>query len=126
MCGVVPDRVARLSPGEQALIQKALTAGAEGPYLPDWELQTLLAVTREELAAVVAAWPDATATTSWESDPERVQYIAVNNVLNNLVGYPHGRWASLTEELGAGPKDLVEVLQRWRGGAVDSYFEATT
>src|SRR5689334_119418 len=126
MCRVIPERVASLSNEEAELIRAALTAGAEGPYFPNWEIQTLLAVSRDELTEVLMAWPEAAATTSWEPDPERVQYIAVSNVLNNLVGYPHGKWPALQVELGVEQRDLVELLERWRGGAVRSYFEAMT
>jgi hypothetical protein len=111
---------------DRDLVRSALLGAVEGPYFPDWEFSTLMAVTREEMAHVLASWPDARTTTPWEADPENVQYVAVNNALNNLVGYPHKKWEQLRAELRAEPADLVRLLEKWRGGPVASYFDAMT
>lgn len=118
------EAVDRLAESDRDLVRSALVAAVEGPYFPDWEIGTLLALDRDELRAVLAAWPAATAVVTWEADAERVQFVAVNNVLNNLIGYPHGEWKRLSSELGADAEDLVRLLGAWRGDSPAGYFDA--
>jgi hypothetical protein len=70
-----------LSDDDIRLIGACLTAIASGPFIPDWEFQTLMGVTREECAAVAVGWPDV----DW-----RVQdvQLSVLNGLSHLMGYP--------------------------------------
>lgn len=79
----------------------------------------MIALEREEVAAVWRAWPDATVTTTWEADGSHVQNVAVSNVLNNLLGYPHGEWEALEAELGVGETKVASLLERWREVAND-------
>jgi len=68
-------------------VRQALTAAVTGPFFPDWEFATLFGLDRDEVRAVLAAWP--------ETDDPTAQLTAVTNALNNLLGYPHGldrRW----------------------------------
>jgi hypothetical protein len=104
-----------MSEDDRELIGQALEAAVDGPYFPDWEVQTLTAFERDELAVVLAAWPEAVVATPWTDDPIKTQFDAVSAVLNNLIGYPHGRSAELQDALGAGPAELTALLHRWRG-----------
>jgi hypothetical protein len=110
---VPPDRVQHLSAQERDLIAAALAAAIHGPYFPDWEFASLIALEREEIAEILTAWPEATVVTSWETDAERVQAIAVNNVLTNLLGYPHGLWNTLAAQLTAGEAEIRSLRARW-------------
>jgi hypothetical protein len=64
--------------------------------------------TRDERRKVRAAWPAVTAGVSWDADAERVQFVAVNNVLIDLMGYPHGESERLSNGLGVGADGLVD------------------
>ena len=59
-------------------------------------------------------------------DAER-QDLAVNNALNNLLGYPHGKESSWSEFISADPTEVADVLARWRGDDPDTapraYFD---
>jgi hypothetical protein len=111
----------RLSPGQQGVVGLCLTAIIEGPYVPDWEFQTIMGVAREETAAVASAWPDPTRAP--------FTFIAVSNTLTNLLGYPHKRWPELSEFIGADSRQLVATLKAWRGVELSAdpglaYFES--
>jgi hypothetical protein len=97
----------QMSPDDERTIRECLRAAVDGPFLPDREFQTLIGLERNEVAVVLADWPE----TSNSED----QALAVNNVLNNLVGYPHGAsdetWHSYIE---ASPEDVAAVFARWR------------
>jgi hypothetical protein len=107
------------------VIALSLRAAVSGSYLPDWEIDLLTTFSREELAQVLAAWPDAVAVGSGSSDPDRTQFVAVNNVLDNLIGYPHGKWDRLQVDLGgADQARLIVLLSAWRGGTVEGDDDA--
>lgn len=98
----------RLSDDQQALVGLCLRAVVDGPYISDdGEFQTVMGVTRAQTAAVAAAWPDPTGAP--------YTFVAVNNALNNLLGYPHKHWPELSEYLGADSGPVVAALARWRG-----------
>ena len=115
---MTPEQVKRVSQDDQDLICRALHAAVDGPYFPEWEFGALIGIDRSEVAEILADWPNATVTTSWESDPAKVQRIAVNNVLNNLIGYPHGRWAELKLRLGADPHEVRALLEHWHASTI--------
>lgn len=47
------EELVTLSPADQELILAALTAAHDGPYFEDWEFQTLMGVTKAEVAEVI-------------------------------------------------------------------------
>jgi len=97
-----------VTPDDERTIRDCLRAAVEGPFFPDREFQTLIGLERGEVGAVLAEWPGT-------NSPED-QDLAVNNVLNNLLGYPHRAsdetWAAY---IGASPREVAEALTRWRG-----------
>jgi hypothetical protein len=110
-----PEIAARLVDGDAEVIQRALFAAVEGPFFPDWEIATLVGLEREELAEIARNWPAASTSTSPNQDSQVVQWITVNNVLNSLLRYPHGRGPELESQLGVSIEDLQALLSRWRG-----------
>ena len=79
----------QLNEGDQVTVGACLRAAAEGPFFPEWEFHTLFGLHRDEVRAFAASWPN--------SKDERDEFQAVNNSMNNLLGYPHGleaQWSS--------------------------------
>jgi hypothetical protein len=67
------------------IVHAALRASIEGPLVPDWEFHILMGVQREEMRAVLDAWP-----TVVDAD------LAINNAFNTCAANPitsgrHGR-----------------------------------
>jgi hypothetical protein len=100
----VQRAVTRLTMPQRRLVGERLDAIVHGTYLPDWEFSTVMGNSREEVCAVASAWPAVGVETFW----------AVNNALNNLLGYPHGRWNELTNVLGVKQQAAADVLEAWR------------
>lgn len=69
---------------------------------------------RDEVRRIAQRWPD------WEDEVE--QSDAVNNVLNMLLGYPHGRWDVWHDYISPVSEDVARVYARWRG---DQEFDAS-
>jgi hypothetical protein len=65
-----------------------------------------MGVSRSAGAVVAAFWP--------EPAPNGYSFLAVNNALNNLLGYPHGQWRQPSREIGAGEQEVAQALMCWR------------
>ncbi|MEU4929539.1 hypothetical protein AB0G54_23980 [Streptomyces yokosukanensis] len=106
--------IERMSAKDLQTIRECLDAAVRGPFFPDWEFHTLMGFTREQIAAIVEAWPSF-------SEPDDLDD-AVNNVLNTLLGYPHGCESRWHEYSSATPQQIARVLARWRG---EDYLDRT-
>jgi hypothetical protein len=92
--------------GDSEVIRQCLWAAADGPFFPDWEFHTLLGFERDEIRRMAQRWPD------WDDDVE--QSGAVNNVLNNLLGYPHHRWDAWHDYISPVSDDVARIYARLR------------
>ena len=90
------------------LIGDCLRAAADGPFFKDWEFATLFGVERAEMKRIAEEWPKVDADDAIVSD-------AVQNSLNNLLGYPHGMDADLEASVLGSPSAIERVLVKWRG-----------
>ena len=95
-----------MSNRDSEIIKNCLDAAVQGPFFPDWEFSTLMGFGRDEIRAIAESWPD---TESPEDQDD-----AVNNVLNMLLGYPHQKWSVWEQFSTAEPREIAEVLARWR------------
>lgn len=94
-----------LSDEEMSIVDQCLRAAVDGPFFPEWEFETLIGVTREELKDLAADWRSHRVSEQ-TSD-------AVVSVLNNLVGYPHGEelvWNSFISVTPAVASTLLEKV----------------
>ncbi|MFJ3339245.1 hypothetical protein [Streptomyces sp. NPDC086766] len=92
--------VERMSAEDLHIIKECLDAAVHGPFFPDWELfHSLMGFTRDEIAAIAGTWPS-------YAEPDQ-QDDAVNNVLNMLLGYPHGYWSRWHEYSDATPEQIA-------------------
>ena len=97
----------RLSPNDIEVVRQCLSAAVDGPFFPEWEFHTLMGLTRERVAATAAEWPECT--------DEESRDVAVSNVLNNLLGYPHNERAAWNTYITVSQDEVAGVLARWRG-----------
>jgi hypothetical protein len=105
-----------LSDADKTTIGQALRAAANGPFFPDWEFHTLFGLQRAEVRAIADGWPEPSAP------PDNVAR-AVNNSLNNLLGYPHDEDAVWSQWLSVDRKQLSNIFNRLRGRQNESYFD---
>jgi hypothetical protein len=102
-----------LDSSDRDLVLACLNAAAAGPFIPEWEFQTLFGMTRDEFGAVVAQWPNL-------DERDNTTYVAINNALNNLTGYPHRQDALLVELCGADRTEILRVFTLWRDASASS------
>jgi len=105
-----------LEPSERDLIAQCLRASAVGPFFPEWEFSTLFGLERAEVRAIADAWPVI-------ADREKTE-VAINNALNNLVGYPHGGEGVWSKWISAPRTELLRLLSKLRGAPPAGYFDA--
>jgi hypothetical protein len=96
-----------LSEEERRVVLECMRASIEGPFFPDWEFASLFGVARSDLARIVAAWP------KLDEDAEEVA-LAINNSMNNLLGYPHGCERDWSRFLSVPPREVERIFLKWR------------
>jgi hypothetical protein len=106
----------QLSDADIAVIGQALRAAADGPFFDECEFHTLFGLTRSEVRDIADAWPNVELRSS-------NVHLAVNNSLNNLLGYPHRQDSVWSEWIPVNRRQLGELFSRLRGGADGSHFE---
>jgi hypothetical protein len=92
-----------LSDREIRTVQECLNAVVEGPFIPEWEFQTLFGVDREVVRSVYLAWQRG----DFDHDDAGC---AVIGALNHLLGYPHGREGEWSKYISANPDEVRAVL----------------
>jgi len=107
-----------LTPAQKAIVQQCLHITAERTDMfPDWEFHTLFGVHRTEMAAFADQWPD------FDDQTEGPARWAVNNAMNNLLGYPHKQYETWDSQFPFGRQALLETFCVWRGDRPSTYFE---
>ena len=108
--------LSHISDSDKAVVGQALRAAVDGPFFPDWEFHTLFGLTRNEVRAVADAWPNVELNSADVS-------LAVNNALNNLLGYPHRQESVWSQWLSISSSELDELFCRLRRSPAESYFD---
>ncbi len=92
---------------EKNIIKKCLEAGVKGPFFEDWEFSSLIGVERKKVEEILLRWPNV-----YEND--EMEKLAINNLIGNLLGYPHGMKEELIEILSCSLEDLKIVFEKWK------------
>ena len=85
------------------VIGRCLSAWADGPFIDDWEFQTVTGLDRDEVRSVRDTWPMIT-------DLPLADH-AVRAALGQLLGYPHG--LSLEEHAGVSDAQVRAARSAW-------------
>ena len=104
-----------LSATEQHVIYQCLKAAVDGPFFPDGEFHTLFGLTRQEVEQIVIDW----ATVNKNSSDV---ILAINNSLNNLLGYPHKCDREWHDFISVDRQKLGTIYAKWKG-TQGTYFD---
>jgi hypothetical protein len=99
-----------LTTDEIDVIGACINAVLTGPFLEGESLHTLTGLWDAELEEIGQAWPNV------DEDEENVR-LAINGVLNNLLGYPHDCWDVWFEYISVPPDELKRIYEKWRDHA---------
>ncbi len=112
-----------LSEDEIKVIGECIKAAAYGPFFIDEEaednpeIHSIFGLTIDELRKIADGFP------SLDLEDENVR-LAINNTLNNLLGYPHGcsdevwsKYITVSED------ELRKIFFKWKGSNVKNYID---
>lgn len=98
----------QLTDEEKRIIGECLRATALGPFfLDDWEFPTVFGVTHEEAVKIAEVWPNIEET-------DMTAKVIINNSINNLLGYPHGKHSEWSKYISVSPQQVDEILTKFR------------
>jgi hypothetical protein len=89
------------------LYEESLLAAAHGPFFPDREFHALFGLDRADVEVIASTLSPSTPLTGDIA-------LALNNAMNNLLGYPHEQDAAWADWISVTPAQLQAVFSRWR------------
>ena len=103
---------------EREVVRECLRAAVEGPFFPECEFETIFGLARDEVERVLLSWPKVD-----EADESVV--LAINNSLNNLLGYPSPNKQELWSQfISIGPIGLARIFDKWKGRPPGESYKA--
>ena len=107
----------QLTDQEKSVVFECLKCVATGKViLHDWEFQTIMGMEAHELLAIVEIIPDI-------DDSDKMVNLAINNSINNLLGYPHGNHSKWNEFISVTESEVARVFKKWRGEPSSRFFD---
>ena len=95
---------------ERDVVHECLKASVEGPFFSEWEFTTIFGIEQEEVEKVLESWPDV-------DEDDQVVALALNNAMNNLLGYPHRCEDVWGEYISVPPREVGRIFQKWRNAS---------
>jgi len=93
---------------EIQVMKKIIAMSIEDDLIfPNWEFSILIGINLDEAQSILDKWPDINFT-------EENVALMVNNILANLMGYPHGQDAYILSETGLNSDDILHLFNKFR------------
>ena len=93
---------------DSAVIYECLKCVASGEVIEhDWEFSTLFGLDASEFLDVLNNWPDIDASKDRD-------FLAINNAMANLLGYPHGKYDCWDEWMPYTRDEVQGAFSRWK------------
>ena len=99
--------LANLTQKEKEVVVECLRASANGPFFDDDDFHILFGLTRNELKTIVSSFSDI-------DDSDKLTKRAINNSLNNLIGFPHKKEEFWNEYISVSPTELKRIFKKWK------------
>ena len=106
--------LADLTETERSVIGQCLHAAADGPFFGDAEFDTLFGLSRQEVREVANRFPD---VDEFDDEPTGCDdsWLAINNTMVNLVGYPHGQDRAWASHISVPQDEVNRIFTKWKG-----------
>jgi len=98
-----------LTKKERKIIAECLVASAAGPFFDDDEFHILFGLSKNQMLAIVERLPNI-------DDSDELTIIAINNSLNNLLGFPHRNKKVWAKYISVKSNELSRIYNKWRSG----------
>lgn len=93
--------------------RESLVAAARGPFFPDREFATLFGLERADVESIADSFSGSTPVTGDVA-------LALNNAMNNLLGYPHGQETAWAQWLSVKPTELQAIYSQWLASGTET------
>jgi len=105
-----------LTKEESEIVRQCMQCVANGNViLHDFEFQMIMGVDVDEFMDIFEAWPNL-------DENDKYVKLAINNTLNNLIGYPHDMQKSWNEVMETPLSEIARIFQKWEGSEINSYI----
>lgn len=96
-----------LTKKEKEIVVECLRATAIGPFFDDDDFHILFGLTRNELKTIISDLPDI-------DDSDKLTRRAINNSINNLIGFPHKKDQVWGEYISVSKSELEMIFKKWK------------
>jgi len=97
-----------LTPREREVVYRCLKAIVKEDFVPDCDFISVFGVTKDDIKEIISRWPNVDDLTEFKVAR------AINDTLNNLVGYPHNMDDLLFQCTGATRHEINYIFEKWR------------
>ncbi|MEH6631032.1 MAG: hypothetical protein V7776_09405 [Halopseudomonas aestusnigri] len=107
-----------LSEDEKKIVKECLVAISEGPFLYDWDFQTLMGVTFAETQQVAEVYPDNDELESQDLDLksfEEISWLTINNSFVYLLYYQDWAQALWKRYISVTEEEVAKTFKKWKG-----------
>ena len=102
-------KLRNLTESETETVRACLQCVAEGNViLHDFEFSSLIGVEVSEFIDIYNQWPEI-------DESNEIVNMAMNNAMNNLLGYCHGRHDNWSDYMDISLDEIRKVFEKWRG-----------
>lgn len=98
-----------LTKKEKKVVTECLQAAAKGPFFDNDDFHILFGMDREEMLAIVAKLPKL-------DDSDELNRRAINNSINNLIGFPHKKGRYWKNYISVSQAELKRIFMKWKTG----------
>ena len=103
-----PMPLTTLTSAEQQVVFECLRCIAEDNVVfPAWEFPTIFGIDLATFKQVYQRWPAV-------DDAQETTRLAINNAMNNLLGYPHAHHDTWAAVMPYSKERVTEVFDKWR------------
>ncbi|WP_085905375.1 hypothetical protein [Kiloniella majae] len=110
---------------EKKVVKECLLAIASGNFLDDdWEFETLMGITLKETNLIAINYPNiqevclknpSTNSSCNNNRVAQLNSIAINNSMNNLIGYQKWSTNLWSEHISVSIDEVERVFKKWKG-----------
>ena len=92
---------------EKEIVLECLKASVYGPFFSESECHIIFGVDPDGVEEVISSWPNV-------DESEIPARLAINNAMNNLLGYPHRCGKYRSKFISVSEKEITRIFYEWK------------
>lgn len=95
-----------LTKNEKEVVFECLRAALNGPFFDDDDFHILFGFHKNEMIKIIDCLPNI-------NDSDEITKRAINNSINNLIGFPHNKEKYWDDYISVSPTELESIYKKW-------------